>query len=656
MTTLGAGTRRFSRGIIIAFALIVAVGLYAASQLQVHDDPIGIFLPEEPLAVADRLLNSYTRGSNTLDIVVETPEPEGLFEPARLRKIEALQDFVASLPYVGGSVSIVDYLKQMNRALNEGTDSAYRLPDDADLVAQYFLIYSAMSDPTDFEEEVDYDYRMANIRVNTTSGGYRQARQIIEPLEQYITNEFNDAEMIATLSGRVNLNYRWIKELSVSHFVGLAIALVLVWGVSALLFRSELAGLYTLVPVLGAVMGVYAVMVALGITLGMGTSMFAAIAIGLGIDFAIHTIDRLRSLSQQYSGDMTAVFREFYPTTGKALLFNFLAIACGFGVLTLSKIVSLNSFGSIVMLSIGISFVASLTLLPALVLSTRPRFIVSQEVTTGPAASSRVILSVILVVVLASLLVAQAASAQEQYDADDIVEQVNAVDDGEFVTRKLKMTLVDRRGKERERETVIYRKYYGEEMRTAVFYLSPANIRDTAFLIWDYPESDKEDDQWLYLPAMRKVRRISAADRGDYFLGTDFTYEDIKLDGKLEPDDNNFSLLVEEIQEDKPYYRITGTPKNAAIASDLGYARMEALVDASNWMVVREEFWDLKEKPLKTLEVSDIVQVDGIWTRRNLFVTNHQTGHQTRFIFTDVDYTTPVDDSLFSKRALERGH
>lgn len=655
MSALGAFTLRFSRSIISLFVVIALLGIYAAGQLEVDDDPIELFLPDEPLVVADAVINRFTKGSNTLDIVVETREPEGLFDPVVLQKMEALQAFIATLPYVGGSVSIVDYLKQMNRALNDGGPDAYQLPADAELVAQYFLIYSAMSDPTDFEEEVDYDYRMANIRVNTTSGGYQEALQIIEPLERYIVEEFNDAEVNATLSGRVNLNYRWIKELSVSHFAGLAIALVLVWGVSALLFRSEVAGIYTLIPVAGTVLGVYAVMVLLGITLGMGTSMFAAIAIGLGIDFAIHTLDRLRKLSSGNRKDMATVFRHFYPTTGKALLFNFLAIACGFGVLTVSKIVSLSSFGSIVVLAISTSFIVSMTLLPALVLRLQPRFV------TAPVGSSwgvnfRVATLVVLVFVIAAMLVAPALHAQESPDAREIVERVNSVDDGEFVTRYLTMTLVDRRGKERVRETISYRKYYGEEMRTVVFYLAPANVRDTAFLIWDYPELDNEDDQWLYLPALRKVRRISAADRGDYFLGTDFTYEDIKLDGKLEPIDYDFSLVGEAEEEGVLYYQLTGIPRNDSVAEELGYSRMDILVDAANWMVVEAKFWDLKGNLLKTLAVSDILQVDGIWTRRQLSIDNHKTGHQTHFDFSGVDYVTPVDDDLFSKQALERGH
>jgi hypothetical protein len=304
------------------------------------------------------------------------------------------------------------------------------------------------------------------------------------------------------------------------------------------------------------------------------------------------------------------------------------------------------------MFSIATSFIASMTVLPALILIRRPRF-----VTNPPSAGQnglRVGFSVLLAALLVFLLMPRAASA-ESLSGEEVVARVNAVDDGQSVTRRLEMAMVDRRGKERRRETLVYRKDYGDEIRTLFFYLAPANVRDTGFLIWDYADEGQEDDQWLYLPAMRKVRRISAADRGDYFLGTDFTYEDIKLDGKLEPEDYEFSLLGEVERGEQVLYHLAGRARSDEIADELGYSRIECLVDITNWMVVRVDFWDLKEKPLKTLEVSDIVQVDGIWTRRHLAMSNHQTGHRTLFVFTDVDYVTPVEDDLFTKRALERG-
>ena len=642
--------------IVFIYALLAVAGGVAASRLVVDENPINVFNPKERIVQADQIINQHMNGANTLDIVVETGAAEDLFLPGNLRKIEALQEFAEALPEVGGSVSIVDYLKQMNRALNAGDPAAYRLPDDKETVAQYFLLYSATSDPTDFEEEVDYDYRTANIRVYVKSGDYQDVRIIVEALNAYIEEDFNETQIKATLSGRVNVHYRWISELAASHFTGLGIAITLVLLMSSLLFRSLAAGLLTLAPVCVAVLLVYAIMATWGITLGMGTSMFATVAIGLGIDYATHTVERMRAIYNEVGFDMRATFAEFYPGTGKALFFNFIAIAGGFGVLTLSKISSLNTFGAIVPVAVCASFIASMTLLPALLKLLLPAFLRSSRKT----AAGSLPLGVGLVVIAISAAVAYSPAAMAEtgavvISADELVANVNAVPEGETVSRRIEMLMTDRRGTQRSRHTISFRKNYEDQKKTVLFYLEPANVRDTGFLIWDYLATDEEDDQWLYLPALKKVRRISASDRGDYFLGTDFTYEDIKLDGKLEPLDYNFRLLGKEPLDGVESYQLEAVPKNDDIARELGYSRTVIWVDPANSMILRAEFWDVKGELLKTLTVSDIRQVDGIWTRHDLTMANHQSGHTTRFLFSDVDYASPIDDDFFTRGALERG-
>ena len=675
MAVLGYVCLRYTTAVIVGFVLLCGAGLYAATHLTVDENPINIFDPSEPIYLADAVINRHMDGANALDIVVETPNAEDLFEPENLRKIEALQVYASTLPRVGGSTSIVDYLKQMNKSLNGGEVEEYRLPESKEMTAQYFLLYSAISDPTDFEEEIDYDYQTANIRINVNSGYYQDFKFVVESLQHYVDTEFNGEGIKATLSGRVTLNYHWIRDLGRSHYVGLVLALLLVGGVSAALFRSLWGGIYTLIPVAASVLLVYAAMVISGMTLGVGTSMFAALAIGLGVDFSIHTLDRLKALFSEFGGDTGTAYNEFYQTTGRALLINFLAIACGFGVLVSSKVASLNQLGGILVIAVSSSFIASLTILPVLVKVFQPGFVSGSGHAHSRKASNSTG-SALSVLLAASLIFAalpgQTAFGQEQEQeqeqetmvrqeqepltAEQLVSLVNGVDEGEFVTRKLQMVLTDRRGKQRSRQTINYRKYFGNDKRTVLFYLQPANVRDTGFLVWDYADPSEEDDQWLFLPALRKVRRISASDRGDYFLGTDFTYEDMKLDGKLAPKDYNYVLLGEESLDGVLTYKLEGIPKTENIARELGYSRIVSWVNPENWMITQAEFEDLKGQALKSLRVEDIRQVNGLWTRHQLTMRNHLTEHESKFTFSDVDYTTPVPDSLFSKQALARGH
>ncbi|MFQ3199202.1 MAG: putative RND superfamily exporter protein [Paraglaciecola sp.] len=660
MIKLGTFTQRNAKSVVVLAISIVVIGSFAASNLLVNENRIATFHPTEELYIADQAINQRFDGTYYLDVVVETPEIEGIFEPQVLNKIEALQRYAETLPNIQGSTSIVDYLKQMNRALNEGQASEYRLPQDAALVAQYFLLYSATGEPTDFEEEVDYDYQQANVRITLNKGGFQDIKDTVLGLNQYLSTEFNDDSVKGTLTGRVNLNYHWIKDLGASHFFGVAIALFLVWLVSSILFKSALAGFFALIPVATSILLVYSAMVVLSIPLGIGTSMFAAVAIGLGVDFAIHTIDRLRSLYKEQQNMLTSIQR-FYPSTGRALFFNLLAIALGFGVLISSKVVPLNNFGSIVAISVTTSFLVSMTLLPAMIMLFKPRFITgTMQSTTSIKAKKSIKVtttaSVIVALALSGyLLTTNTASAETLPDGRWLAEQINAVEEGVQRSSKLSMNMVDRRGKERQRETLNFRKYYGQEKRTVLFYQSPKNVKDTGFLTYDYPDADKDDDQWLYLPALRKARRISASDRGDYFLGTDFTYEDIKKEGKFELSDYHFKTLKIGSFSGKEVLLLEAIPVDEETAKELGHSKVLAWVDTSNWIVLKSQSWDINHNELKTTVMSDIRKVDGIWTRHNIMVDNHKTGHHTEFSFSQVDYNTEVKDRVFTRQALTRG-
>ncbi|MGR8931655.1 MAG: efflux RND transporter permease subunit [Gammaproteobacteria bacterium] len=375
LTNLGEVVVRFPKS-VIALTLIAAVTAgIAALRVELDQDRMQTFDPAEAISIADKVLNGLFDGSNYLDVLIETPSNEALFKTDNLRRIAELQRFVETLPHVGGSVSIVDYLKQMNRALHEGRREAYRLPEDANLIAQYFLLYSSSGNPDDFKEEVDYDYRLANVRVRLNDGRYSAKKAVVEATQDYIDTQFNTSGIKAELSGRVNVDYHWIERLGESHAVSVAISLALVWLMAGLSFRSATAGTLALLPVLVTILMIYAVMGFTGIWLSISTSMFASIAIGLGVDFSIHTLERLQNLIRLQGQSMEQAVANLYPATGRALFFNFASLALGFGVLTVSKVVVLQDFGLLVAVAIATSFFSSMTLLPALAKVFKPHFL-----------------------------------------------------------------------------------------------------------------------------------------------------------------------------------------------------------------------------------------------------------------------------------------
>lgn len=238
---------------------------------------------------------------------------------------------------------------------------------------------------------------------------------------------------------------------------------------------------------------------------------------------------------------------------------------------------------------------------------------------------------------------------------DEIVQNVNARDDGTNLTREMKVTMTDKRGKTRVQLTKTFRRYFEGEKRSAIFYVEPANIKDTGFLTYDYLGGDKEDDQWLYIPELRRVRRISSSNRGDYYLGTDMTYEDMKLDTRLSTDDYNWTTLKTEEVNGKPCYVIEGIPVDEDTAEELGYGRYRVHVDAQTWLQHKTEAWDVNGNALKTIVLEGWKQVDGVWVVSKSTATNHKTKHSTIFEFTGQDVTTEIPEDMFTERALKRG-
>ncbi len=375
MGALGLLALHHGRLVILASIALVGVGAWSALSVPIDRSRIENFAPSAPIFQAHHEINKRFHGTGYFDFVVETPEAEGLFDPARLKRVEALQTYLEAQPGIGGTISIVDYLKQMHKAMNGNDPAFYRLPDDPDLTAQYFLLYAAMGGPTDFQEEIDYSYQTALVRAMVPSSRYATDRPMVETVAEHVARSFTDEDLTVTLSGRINVDYHWMEPLARNHFLSIAVSLTLVFIVSALLFRSVIGGLYTLAPVIVSVLAVYAIMGALKIPLEPSTSMFAAIAIGLGVDFSIHVLDRIRFLVQTQGLEMQEAIRGLYRTAGRALFINFAALFLGFSATFLSEMPPLTRLGAMVATATLLSFVASIMIVPALVSVLRPGFL-----------------------------------------------------------------------------------------------------------------------------------------------------------------------------------------------------------------------------------------------------------------------------------------
>ncbi len=237
----------------------------------------------------------------------------------------------------------------------------------------------------------------------------------------------------------------------------------------------------------------------------------------------------------------------------------------------------------------------------------------------------------------------------------EVVEQVNRRDEGVTLRRDSHMELIDSKGRTRSRVARMFRKYDGDDKKTTVYFTEPATIAGTSFLTFDYAEAERADDQWLYLPAHRKVRRISPTDRGSSFFGTDLSYEDVKKETKLAAEDYRWKVLGTETVDGHECYVLEGIPIDEQTARDLGYSRVLSRIDKNLWLTRRADYWDLKDQHLKTTHNLEIEEIGGFWTIVRTEVVNHRSGHRTIFEFSNIAYDDGVPDELFEPGNLTRG-
>ncbi len=236
-----------------------------------------------------------------------------------------------------------------------------------------------------------------------------------------------------------------------------------------------------------------------------------------------------------------------------------------------------------------------------------------------------------------------------------VVARINQRDDGQHLSETLAILVTDRSGRARERAARAYRRYSKTGKQSLIEYQSPASVRGTAFLTYDYAEDGREDDLWLYLPELRRTRRIAASERGQSFLGTDFTYENLKNETKVTAEDYQWATVGWQTSRDCQCLLIEGRAKTDSLARELGHRRHSRLVDTNTWLTRRIEYFDDGGRLLRTIFLDSAELVQGIWTPLMLRCLNHATGSTSTFTFSDVDYRTELADDRFTQEAMRRG-
>jgi predicted RND superfamily exporter protein len=355
----------FRRPNMAILTMLSVISLLAVFGLQARFDyeRQRYFLANDAVRIADNEINSRLGGINFLDVIVTAKEPGGLMTKSAIFSIQTLRNEMAALPLVTNASGIDEYISLMHEVLTGAEPGS--LPTREKAPAQYMFLYEASGAPEDFKKVIDYEQRRALIRAQLATDSYAMTLPTVVALEQLVENWSVSSGLKAEVSGRVAVNVGWMDKLSENHFRGLGMALGLVFLATLIAFRSLAFSLLSTVPVLVGISSVYASMGAFGIDIAPATSITAAIATGLGIDFGVHLIAHLQHMKKQGSIGIEAFSGE-YTVVARACFYSAIALGVALAVICLSSVPALRWFGLLVSMGAFGSLLGALLIVPAL--------------------------------------------------------------------------------------------------------------------------------------------------------------------------------------------------------------------------------------------------------------------------------------------------
>ena len=343
-------------------AFFVGGALFGAAQVSFDYDRKNYFASDDPVLVADALLGTRFAGGNILDVVVDGGEDEALLTATAVREIADLERRLENMPGIETATSFADSIALMHERLIDASPGD--LPSRADAPAQYMFLYEASGHPDDFDAQLDFGRQHALVRAYLETGEYSAARPIVDEVEKIVADWSETTGIHAEISGRVPVNDGWMDSLRESHPTTIGAAILFVFLTTWAFMRRFSGAATAMMPVLSGIVLLYAAMGIAGIDLAPATSMCAAIAAGLGVDFGIHLVQELRAQLARGRSLMEALGGR-YVVVMRACFFSAMSLGAGFMVVALSQTPVLRWFGLLIAFAAFGSLFGALIIVPA---------------------------------------------------------------------------------------------------------------------------------------------------------------------------------------------------------------------------------------------------------------------------------------------------
>ncbi|TLX78106.1 outer membrane lipoprotein-sorting protein [Labilibacter sediminis] len=257
-----------------------------------------------------------------------------------------------------------------------------------------------------------------------------------------------------------------------------------------------------------------------------------------------------------------------------------------------------------------------------------------------------------LLILTGLLLGVMVINAQSSLTAKQIAEKAKDISEVDALEMVSTLTIIDAKGRERVRKTSSASKKFGEQTKTLMKFLAPADVKGTGMLIYDNEESN--DDMWIYMPALRKTRRIVSSDKSKSFMGSEFANSDMSIPSMS---DFNYTLGKNQVIDGQECYEVISTPVNEDIADENGSAKRITYISVDKFLTLKQLVYDLDEDLWKEMTYSGYYLIDTVnkkYMAKKMEVKNVQNDRRSIMTMDKVQLGSSLTESHFTTSYLEK--
>lgn len=346
---------------MIVTVVIIVLSLVGISKVWINSSFLDKFEKDSDIVLTDQFINAHFGGTSTINLILDSDDKDAFKNPEILRTVDKMQKaVVGNLPLAGNSFTLTDYVKRMNKVMHADDEAYNTIPDNSNLIAQYLLLYEMSGDPENLWKVVDYDYAKLNVNFQVKSDNSKAINSVLAEIEAF-EDDFAKLGVQMNYAGSGYKALIFTDLILEGQILSLILSLIVVIILLGIMFKNIKLGFIGAVPIIITAIISFGIMGWFDIALNTTTALLSSIAIGIGIDYAVHFIAQYKLNSA--TGDKLLTAQKTMAHSGRAILFNAIVVIAGFMVLLFSVFPPNRELGTLVSLNMFLSFIGTVTIM-----------------------------------------------------------------------------------------------------------------------------------------------------------------------------------------------------------------------------------------------------------------------------------------------------